>query len=378
MKKPLISVIIPVYNNEQYIEQCINSITRQTYQNLEVLCIYDENSTDNVLNILRNLEKNDNRIKVFLTNSKNVGASRNIGINNANGLYMCFLDSDDWVDPKYIDILYNEMATGQYDLVMCSSLLYNNKTFKFYEDQYYTHSFFHNMYSENNSFTKDAILKYMIQVEVGPCNKLFKTNIIKKHNINNTEDIIFEDNIFFFKYIINCSLPIKFVNNFLVYYRTHTKKSLTNQVDKFLDIFKMLKVLENIFKEYNIHEKYKIQLKEYKTVSIMHWLYGRGFIANKKYFELMSEEINNDKIFVDKKLKKLSKKGNNSLYRHFFYKNKISPLIKEFLNNKIVGIFSPFIKDLFYLIYNIPLSIIICFLVIFKVLIFLLKTKKFN
>ena len=97
-----ISVIVPVYNSEKYIEKCIESIINQTYRNIEIIFIND-GSTDESLNIIHKYKKLDNRIKVINQSNSGVSAARNKGIKNSIGDYITFVDSDDHIDSKMID-----------------------------------------------------------------------------------------------------------------------------------------------------------------------------------------------------------------------------------------------------------------------------------
>lgn len=100
----LITVIINVYNGEKFIAKCIESVINQTYQNLEILVIND-GSTDNTLEICENYK--DNRIKIITTKNQGLSLSRNVGIENATGDYLYFLDSDDFIEEDVIEYLYN-------------------------------------------------------------------------------------------------------------------------------------------------------------------------------------------------------------------------------------------------------------------------------
>ena len=114
---PKVSIIIPVYNTEKYLKQCLDSVICQTLEDIEIICI-DDCSTDSSLQILREYSQRDTRVKVF-QNSMNQGLSytRNIGIDNACGEYIQFVDSDDWVEPDTAEVLYRIAADNQLDLL---------------------------------------------------------------------------------------------------------------------------------------------------------------------------------------------------------------------------------------------------------------------
>lgn len=106
MKKPLISVIIPVYNTELYLERCLKTVTENTYKNLEIICVND-GSTDHSLDILKQLAVQDSRIRVIDQPNGGVSAARNHGLDVASGEYIAFIDSDDWVNRYYFEDLLN-------------------------------------------------------------------------------------------------------------------------------------------------------------------------------------------------------------------------------------------------------------------------------
>lgn len=104
----LISIVIPVYNVENFLERCITSVLNQTFENIEIILVND-GSTDNSLRICQQYEKIDSRIFIINQENQGLSAARNSGINQARGKYICFIDSDDWIHEKYLEILYNDI-----------------------------------------------------------------------------------------------------------------------------------------------------------------------------------------------------------------------------------------------------------------------------
>lgn len=117
--KDLVSVIVPVYNVENYLIKCITSLQNQTYSNFEIIFIND-GSTDHSLSILEDVKKKDNRIKIFTQNNSGLSAARNRGIDEANGEYICFVDSDDWVSEEYIMCMLNAIKKYDADIAICN------------------------------------------------------------------------------------------------------------------------------------------------------------------------------------------------------------------------------------------------------------------
>jgi glycosyltransferase involved in cell wall biosynthesis len=120
--KALISVIIPVYNVEKYLRECLDSVLAQTYANLEIILV-DDGSSDGCGAICDDYAKKDNRIRVIHKQNAGVSAARNDGIDAAKGEYVCFIDSDDWVESNYVDVLYRLLAESNADISCCDKML---------------------------------------------------------------------------------------------------------------------------------------------------------------------------------------------------------------------------------------------------------------
>ena len=115
---PCISLIVPIYNVELYLSQCVESILIQTYTNLEVILV-DDGSTDNCGKICDDYRNIDSRIIVIHKQNGGLSDARNTGIEIATGNYLCFIDSDDWIEPDMIEFLYNNLVNYDADLYMC-------------------------------------------------------------------------------------------------------------------------------------------------------------------------------------------------------------------------------------------------------------------
>ncbi len=111
-----VSLIIPVYNTEKYLRQCLDSVISQTFKEFECICIND-GSTDNSLPILQEYINKDIRFKLIDKKNEGVSVARNTGIQNATGKYIVFIDSDDWITKDYIEVLYNTIEKYDCDLV---------------------------------------------------------------------------------------------------------------------------------------------------------------------------------------------------------------------------------------------------------------------
>lgn len=117
--KPLVSVIVPIYNVEKYLNKCVDSIISQSYKNLEILLI-DDGSTDSCPAICDNYAEADPRVKVFHKKNEGLSKTRNFAVSVMTGNYYCFVDGDDSVHCDYIMTMYNTMIDNQADISMCS------------------------------------------------------------------------------------------------------------------------------------------------------------------------------------------------------------------------------------------------------------------
>lgn len=115
---PKISVIIPIYNVEAYLDRCLRSVLDNTYHNLEVLCVND-GSPDGCAAILDRFAAEDDRVQILNKSNGGISSARNMGLDAATGDYIVFVDSDDWVHPQYFELLLRAAIDGSYDLVLC-------------------------------------------------------------------------------------------------------------------------------------------------------------------------------------------------------------------------------------------------------------------
>lgn len=217
-----VSVIIPIYNGEKYISDCIESIRNQTYNNIEILLIND-GSTDSTQQICENYEKEDNRIKLYNNKNSGVSYSRNFGINKATGEYILFVDCDDFIENNMIEVIVNKIHEFDYVAV-------NYK--KYYSEE----KIVRNVKVTDCEYNKQSFLGdfwnlYNCNIINSPCNKIFKTSVIKENNIKfRVEYNLGEDLIFNLEYIQFCE---KFcvMNQYLYNYR-YKLNSLTTTFRK--------------------------------------------------------------------------------------------------------------------------------------------------
>lgn len=219
-----ISVIVPVFNNEKYIERCLKSICENTYKKLEIIVI-DDGSSDQSGNICDEYAKKDFRIKVIHQKNQGVSKTRNLGISLSTGKYISFIDSDDTIPLDFYSDLLTESNDQKCDLCICSVLHINNgmkKSFGLPDS-------FEIYITQNKSEQKELWYKlnetYLLY---GPYNKLYKAEVLIKNRIEFPIDISYgEDLLFNLKYLNHCSI-IKYVSYPQYYYYTDNQNSLSH------------------------------------------------------------------------------------------------------------------------------------------------------
>ena len=208
-KQPFFSIIVPIYNVEAYLNDCLNSILKQSFKNFEVLCI-DDGSTDGSKILAQEFEKKDCRFKLFCKKNGGVSAARNLGLENAKGKYALFVDADDFIDRKMLKILYKKICETGADIVV-----FGGDTFpkvEWIDKKMETRSVEYN----NRSVT--ALIN-----EVGSipfiCNKVYSLEIIRKRNLRFDERLeLGEDQLFQFT-VFPFAKKISFIPEKLYHYR---------------------------------------------------------------------------------------------------------------------------------------------------------------
>lgn len=188
----MISIIVPVYNVEKYISKCINSIINQTITDWELILI-DDGSKDKSGLICDQFAINDTRIKVIHKDNEGVSKARNIGIDNANGEYICFIDSDDWIDSTFLeDFKTKEFKCDFY----ISGALYDTY------NKVYSYKKYNKIFCKDKTSIRDEAFKQDLISNGYPWGKLYKTIIIKNNKLRFNENLtINEDHIFVFEFL---------------------------------------------------------------------------------------------------------------------------------------------------------------------------------
>ena len=243
MNNELISIIVPIYNTEKYLGQCLDSILNQTYTNFEVLLVND-GSTDSSGMICQEYVENDSRFRYFEKDNGGVASARNLGLERSGGAYITFIDSDDWVEPNYLDVLYTALKENDTDVAI--------STYKrFAQDGV----FYLRSYSrEDDEFlnigtrSRDSFLEILPRLgELDHSFYSISSKLIKREIIGNLlfdEQISYAEVLNFFFYLYLGVESVVFVRDYTYVYRTHDASTSQNvnelQALQELEIYKKM------------------------------------------------------------------------------------------------------------------------------------------
>ena len=251
-RTPEISVIIPVYDVEKYLKECLDSVVNQTFNDIEIICIND-GSTDNSLKILNSYAKTDKRMKVISRENKGVGNARNTGLNVAKGKYIYFMDSDDFLELDALNELYNLIKEKSCDLIIFKTHVFIHETGEYINADYHLMPELTATLADK-SFNYSEYLKDLIDVDVTVYTKFFKREAVS--DIRFVEELIFEDNLFTMELIFNTQ-SIYFHDKQLYHRRIRENSLMTCKSEKYINNLEILNMLEELFKEKGYYKEYK-------------------------------------------------------------------------------------------------------------------------
>lgn len=260
-----VSIVIPVYNASKYLERSLSCALSQTYKDIEILLV-ENGSTDNSLDICKEFSDQDRRISVFVADG-NVGAgiARNIGIENATGDYICFLDADDWYEDTLVEKMVNAVSNNNADVGICAYEAYIEDGSKV------DHHTCNDNYLNNQESVRTYFLNAFPDGHVGFLwNKIYKTSVIKDNHLTFSPLSRLEDgffNIGFFELANSCVI----ISDELYHYRVGTADDVIAKHDaKYADL--VVTLTDEAFdahKRWNINasldEVYKFCLNELGT-----------------------------------------------------------------------------------------------------------------
>lgn len=221
-----VSVVIPVYNAMPYLGQCLDSLSGQTFQDIEILCVND-GSHDGTAEFLHRYQKESDKIQIFDQRHQGAGAARNLGLSHAKGKYVIFLDADDFFDAGLIEKVFLQAERTESDVILFDIFRFDNqtkerKTPRMNLNQRYIPPL--------EVFSVEDIPESVFQISLGAAwNKFCRTEFLKENNLK-FQEIPNSNGVFFSFAILLSARRISVVNERLLYYRSNNPKSMVGQI----------------------------------------------------------------------------------------------------------------------------------------------------
>lgn len=294
----MISVIIPVYNVEDYLHVCLNSVLKQTYQNFEIICIEDA-STDSSLEILEYFAQKDSRIKILRNDSnQGPGYSRNKGLDVAQGEYISFLDGDDWFGLDAFEILIKKIEEDNLDVLLFKNIVYYDEPREFGFEEYYDMEFMNKF--EDQVFNHWNLDKTkLFDISNAPWNKFYSKSFLDDKNIRfPNENLIHEDNPFFYK-VITSADKISIIDKYLHNRRRRQDSIMTLTNERLFDNIDIAyTILDLFFEDKELYEYYKKEVLTYIFAVIFKGKYNKiDDELKEKFFKKVQEAF---EVYIEK------------------------------------------------------------------------------
>ncbi|MBQ9246368.1 glycosyltransferase [bacterium] len=252
-----VSVILPVYNVEQYLPKCLASVVQQTLKDIEIICVND-GSTDNCLKILEDFKSKDNRIKIINKQNAGLGNARNTGLEEAKGEYISFIDSDDYIDENFLELLYTEATENDAD-VACGGIKRENDGKTHFLINYSQTVITDDVYQKIN-VSKATQFSFV-------WNKIYKHSFLKENELKFMPDVNFEDLVYTPQIMLKSNVLVTVPNTFYHYIKREKSifqdtENIDLQKDKLFSLKFMCEYYKNAGIDFNkippLLETYKI------------------------------------------------------------------------------------------------------------------------
>lgn len=258
-----VSLIVPIYNTQKYLKKCIDSLVNQTLKDIEIILIND-GSTDNSEKIIK--EFKDKRIKYISKKNEGIGKTRNLGIEKSTGEYLAFVDSDDYLNERFCEYMYEKATKDNCDLVICD----------FFEDREKLYSIKFKDFKNTNLKKNPELIN---NVNLGPCNKLYKKDLFINKDNRFEENLKYEDAPFVVKMMLSAK-NIGKVNDYLTYYVIHDNSQTTIRDKRIFDILKITDIIVTDLKKVNYKKDSLVSLV---VMILTDYTIQQRYVANRNF-----------------------------------------------------------------------------------------------
>ncbi|SDA42322.1 glycosyltransferase [Methanobrevibacter millerae] len=311
-----VSVIIPVYNVENYLEECLESVINQTLKDIEIICVND-GSTDSSLDILKRYMEIDSRIKIITQLNKGLGDARNTGLAIAKGKYIYFIDSDDVVEIIGLKEMYQQCEFKELDMLKFNLMTFDDETGE-------KKALYQRVKPAFLQELGDVVFDYKtIGSDVYTLSPNMQSSFFNREAVKNIrfpEKLIFEDNLYLIEALFN-SKRVYYYDKFLANKRERFNSITTSTGKNFPDVIEIRNLIVDLAKKYDFYEEYKFTIYSRKYMFIKLLFLQTSDYYKKNFFEKIKEdcinkkeEYENEGIFdiLDEKSIKIFNAGLNS------------------------------------------------------------------
>lgn len=283
----VVSIVIPVYNAEEKLAACLDCLLRQTFCNIEIMCV-DDGSTDMSAKILTEYARLDSRIKVIHQENQGAGKARNHGLKHITGQYVIFLDSDDLFEPYMIECMVQKLIKSHADAVICRADSFDNVTGKTLCSEWKMPV---GLLEGNLTFAPSERADILFQLVQGwPWDKMFRTDFIRYHNLQYPDLPNSQDLVFVFEALV-LAQRVNVVERVLVHRRMNRERSISNSRALHIEApFEAVMMFSESLKRKNLWEMYR---KSFYRWVMNFWLWHFTTLsgeAQKKCFYLMKRK----------------------------------------------------------------------------------------
>lgn len=281
MQTPRVSVIIPVYNTASYLQKCLDSVLKQALGDIEVICV-ENGSTDDSLDVLREYEKKDHRLKVVVHPEGRLGDARNAGVERATGTYIGFVDSDDFIATEMYERLYTSATKYDADLAICGVMTYNDLDGKCVEKEPGM------LHCEECVNLSDHRLLFR---SMTAWNKLYKREFLEQHGFRFPEDIFYEDQLYVSRaYLLANRIAV--VNEPCYYYRKDRPGQISTLSGRQLfDVFTIFKDLDAFAASQGLPQTHLQDIAEQKVNALFYLFRYVAKEHRREFFNKMKYEF---------------------------------------------------------------------------------------
>ena len=282
-----VSVVVPVYDIEQHLRQCLDSIAGQTLDDIEIICV-DDGSTDASPQILAGYVARDHRFRVITQANAGPGVARNVGLEQATGRFLIFLDSDDWFEPNFLEQMVCRAEQTGADVTICRAVEFDMATGRELPSEWMLKT----QYLPGDLFSPTDIATHIFQFTYGwPWDKLYRSEFVKRTRLRYPELPNSEDLVFVFQSLALAD-QLAVMEDVLVHHRVNRRSSVSNSRHKDPEVpYQALELLRTGLERRGLYQRFEQSFLNW-AMEFLIWNVANmgGSEAQRVYFQKLKEE----------------------------------------------------------------------------------------